>query len=98
MQWKETSSAFNLEPVYDSRKSGLEIGHPLEAATDKDGNPLQSTSHKLSRPFNQEELEKIVRIAPCLACHDRYDDVVWEKGPPYVETPACKAALKKAGQ
>jgi len=98
MQWTDASNLPKLEPIYDSRNSGLQIDYPLEAAVDSQGSPLQSTSHKLSRPFNREELKKIVGIAPCLPCHDRYDDPAWEKGPPYVETPACKAALKKAGQ
>jgi len=59
------------------------------------GEILQGTSHKLARGFNAEELKKIVSIAPCLPCHDRYDDPVWSKPGPYKETPKCLEALEK---
>ena len=64
---------------------------------DASGRILQGTSHTLSRGFNGEEIRKIVAIAPCLACHDRYDDR-WEKPGPYVETPTCMKALQKMEQ
>jgi len=87
-----------IEPIYDSSASGLKIPFPLEAVVDTSGRILQGTSHTLSRGFNGEEIRKIVAIAPCLACHDRYDDPVWEKPGPYVETPACMKALQKMEQ
>jgi len=82
-----------VSALYDSKRSGLQIGFPLEALIDGTGSPLQSTSHDLSRGFNSEELRKIVAIAPCLACHDRYDDPVWQKPGPYQETEACSKAF-----
>jgi hypothetical protein len=82
-------------PLYDSFASGLKIKFPLDAAVDVKGNPLQGRSHPLSRGFNREELLKITAIAPCLACHDRYDDPVWTRPGPYELHPACRKALEQ---
>jgi hypothetical protein len=91
----KTTNQLHVEPLYDSAESGLNIPFPLEAVVDAGGNVLQGTSHKLSRGFNHEELARIVGIAECLACHDRYHDPVWEKPGPYKETPACLKAMEK---
>ncbi len=79
----------DLRPIYDSRASGLGLAFPLDAAVDPNGKVLQGTSHRLSRPFNREEIGRILGIGPCLACHDRYDDQVWQKPGPYQMAPAC---------
>ncbi len=95
LKWTAKGS-LEVEPVYDSRRSGLKIDYPLEAVVSGQGDQLQSTSHPLSRPFNLEEMRKIVAIAPCLACHDRYDDPVWQRPGPYVERPPCTEAIEAA--
>ncbi|MBI5571821.1 MAG: hypothetical protein HY914_17900 [Desulfomonile tiedjei] len=89
------SNKLHVEPIYDSASSGLNIPYPIDAVVDTEGTILQGTSHKLSRGFNREELAKIVGIAPCLPCHDRYTDPVWQKPGPYKQAPACLEALKK---
>lgn len=83
------------QPVYDSKSSGLKIPYPIDAVVDADGSTQQGTSHELSRGFNAEEIKKIINIGPCLACHDRYDDPVWEKPGPYRETSTCREALRR---
>ncbi|MGC8906571.1 MAG: multiheme c-type cytochrome [Desulfomonilaceae bacterium] len=95
LRWSEAEKRYEAAPVYDSRGSGLKISYPLDALTSPIGAQLQSTSHRLSRGFNAEELQRITAIAPCLACHDRYDDPVWQRPGPYRETPACRDALSK---
>ena len=50
---------------------------------------LQGTSHELSRGFNRDEIHRILGIAPCLPCHDRYDDTVWSKPGPYKKSALC---------
>ncbi len=82
-------------PVYDSKDSGLKISYPIDSVVDADGTIRQGTSHELSRGFNSEEIKRIVDIGPCLACHDRYNDPVWEKPGPYKETPGCLKALRR---
>lgn len=86
-----------VTPVYDSRSAGLDIDYPLEAVVDAAGKPLQSTSHQLARPFNSEEIRKITAIAPCLPCHDRYDDPVWQRPGPYVMKEPCRQAVSVHG-
>jgi hypothetical protein len=82
-----------VEPIYDSRNAGLKIDFPLDALVSAGRGTLQGTSHSLSRPFNSEELRRIVGIVPCLPCHDRYDDPVWQRSGPYDLTPECRRAL-----
>ncbi|MEW6351658.1 MAG: hypothetical protein AB1646_21630 [Thermodesulfobacteriota bacterium] len=82
--------------AYDSRASGLQIPYPLDAIVDRNGKTLQGTSHTLSRPFNREEIGRILGIGPCLPCHDRYDDPVWQKPGPYKLMPPCVKRLEQA--
>ncbi len=83
-----------VQILYDSAASGLKISFPLDAVVSAGGNILQGTSHLLARGFNTEEIGKIVGIARCLPCHDRYDDPVWQRPGPYKETESCLNALK----
>jgi len=91
------TGAWRMEPVYDSAASGLAIDYPLEAVVAPDGKVLQSTSHDLSRPFNEEEIGRILAIGPCLPCHDRYDDPVWMRKGPYKLAGPCMKAIDKVG-
>ncbi|MGC8604687.1 MAG: hypothetical protein ACP5VS_13520, partial [Desulfomonilaceae bacterium] len=81
--------AISVSPIYNSFESGLQIKFPLDAIIGADGNEIQGSSHKLSRGFNRDEIRRILGIAPCLPCHDRYDDPVWTKPGPYKRTPLC---------
>ncbi len=85
----------NVESLYDSAASGLKMDFPQDSVVDTEGKILQGTSHELSRGFNKEEIGRILGIARCLPCHDRYDDPVWTKPGPYKETPACLKALER---
>jgi len=29
------------------------------------------------RPFNKEEIDRILSVDPCLGCHNRYDDKIY---------------------
>ncbi len=82
-----------VSPNYDSFRSGLQIKFPLDGVIDNNGGQKQSSSHALSRGFNEQELKRILGIAPCLPCHDRYDDPVWNKPGPYLKTPLCTEPL-----
>lgn len=95
MKFNPKDSSVTVQPLYDSGASGLKIEYPMDAVVDSQGKILQGTSHQLARGFNQDEIRKIVGIAPCLPCHDRYDHPVWTKPGPYKETPACLKALER---
>lgn len=54
---------------YDSRANGLDIPFELERIVDEEGRQLQQTSHEGARPFNKEELQRVLRMGNCLPCH-----------------------------
>lgn len=89
ISWNPTDKSVKASPIYDSLGSGLQIRFPLDGVVDDHGVQKQGSSHELSRGFNEQELKRIVGIAPCLPCHDRYDDPVWTKPGPYKKTPLC---------
>ncbi len=41
------------------------------------GEPLSGTSQTGARPFNQEEITRILRVGNCIPCHDRYSDRIY---------------------
>ncbi len=93
MIYDRKNKEIRVLPIYDSHGSGLSISYPIDAVVDTHGKILQGTSHELSRGFNKEELDRIISIGPCLACHDRYDDPVWSNPGPYQLRPKCEEAL-----
>ncbi len=50
---------------------------PLDAFVTIDGKQLQKGSRPDLRPFNKDELAKILRVGLCIECHERYDDKAW---------------------
>ncbi len=50
---------------------------PLDAYVSIDGRPLQNSSRADLRPFNKEELARILRVGRCLPCHRDYNDPVF---------------------
>ncbi|MCL2457445.1 MAG: amino acid ABC transporter substrate-binding protein, partial [Desulfobulbus sp.] len=49
----------------------------LDAFVTIDGAPLQRGSRSNLRPFNGEELRRILRIGLCCDCHREAGDPVW---------------------
>jgi len=68
---------WRFRPTYDAWRSSLGIHFPLDAFVTVDGKPLQATSRKGARPFNQEELKRIMALNSCLPCHSEYKDKVY---------------------
>lgn len=64
---------------YISIFNKINIPFELERFVDEDGNQIQATGHVGARPFNKEELQRIIRINVCLGCHQEYDSPFWEK-------------------
>ena len=64
---------------------------PLDAWVDIDGKQLQHGSRPNVRPFNGDELRKIVQVGFCADCHDSYQDPMWQK---YTADLACPATEK----
>ena len=61
---------------------GLETQHGKTVGFDTyvtiEGKPLQHSSRKDLRPFNEEELQKILYVGTCVRCHSSYNDNVWK--------------------
>ncbi len=55
-----------------------------------DGKALQHGSRKDLRPFNGEELHRILRVGLCLRCHKTYDDPVYTNYDPKKRCPVYK--------
>ena len=55
-----------------------------------DGKALQHGSRKDLRPFNGEELHRILRVGLCLRCHKSYDDPAYIKYDPKKRCPVYK--------
>ena len=66
-----------FRPTYDSSSSGMDVSFPLDGFVNLSGEPLQSGSGKGVRPFNKEEINRILSVDPCLGCHNRYDDKIY---------------------
>jgi len=74
-----------FRPTYDSSSSpprtgsstGMDVSFPLDGFVNLSGEPLQSGSGKGVRPFNKEEIDRILSVDPCLGCHNRYDDKIY---------------------
>jgi hypothetical protein len=55
-----------------------------------DGKQLQHGSRENLRPFNGEELRRILRVGLCLQCHKTYDDPAYRKYDPKRPCPVYK--------
>lgn len=76
---KVTGGGMTFTPLSDSKASGLDMLHPLDAFVSPEGRPLQRASGSGARPFNAGELARITRAARCLVCHDTYGDPIFQE-------------------
>jgi hypothetical protein len=59
---------------------------PFDAFVNIEGEALQHGSRPDLRPFNKEELQRILRVGLCVGCHDRYEDPIWKE---YSDKSSC---------
>lgn len=68
-------------------------GTPFKQATDSfvdiAGKPLVNTSRPGLRPFNGEELDRILYVGQCLPCHRDFKDPVMQNWKPHGKQTAC---------
>ncbi|WP_163336889.1 amino acid ABC transporter substrate-binding protein [Desulfopila sp. IMCC35008] len=78
-----TISESNGELVFTRVDRGTDsvngVTPPFDGYVTIKGEPLQYSSRPEVRPFNGEELERILRVGLCVDCHNRYDDPVWKE-------------------
>ncbi len=66
--------------IYVTRKNGVDLPFGLEQFVTRKGRQLQATSHDGARPFNREELSRILRLNTCAACHGYMrDPLFWQE-------------------
>jgi hypothetical protein len=65
--------------------AGKTVG--LDAFVTIDGQQLQHGSRADLRPFNGEELRKILRVGLCVECHSAYSDPAWQD---YTPATQCR--------
>ena len=63
---------------------------PQDAFVSIDGRQLQHGSRENLRPFNAEELRRILRVGLCLPCHKDYTDPAYRKYDPERPCPVYK--------
>lgn len=87
-----------FSPLYRSRQAGLGIDFAPEALTDTGGDVLQGASRPGARPLTKEEIRRIIRVAVCIPCHNRYDDAAWLRYEPakdYMSEPKHRRYIKE---
>lgn len=69
-----------------------EVGQtpPLDAYVTIEGLPLQKSSRASLRPFNKEELSRILRIGQCIECHKDYNDPAYKNFGAQTKCPVFK--------
>jgi hypothetical protein len=67
-----------MKYTYEMDRSGLSAAFPLDVMVTPQGNQIASTSHVGARPFNQAEINRILKVGNCLPCHDGYDDPIYQ--------------------
>ena len=87
--WKE-DGRWQFEPLHQGVDTPIGRTVPLDGYVDINGNPLQNSSRKDLRPFNGQELARILRVGQCLACHSDYSDPVYKNYHPEKECPVFK--------
>ncbi len=55
--------------LYVTEANGVDLPFSLEQIVDENGTQLQATSHEGARPFNKEEIRRIIRVGTCASCH-----------------------------
>lgn len=83
--WRFTSSL-------SGPSTSLDIEHPLDAFVNLKGKPLVYTSRKGLRPFNTQELERVLYVGLCLPCHKDFKDRVMKNWTPGHAPSPCSYA------
>jgi len=60
---------------------------PLDSYVDINGAALQKSARPDLRPFNKEELARILRVGQCLPCHKEYKDPAYKEYRPERKCP-----------
>lgn len=84
--WQDQGK-WHFDPVSRGEITNSGPTPPLDAFVTLDGVALQHSSRPDLRPFNREELSRILRIGLCLDCHKDYNDKAWQNYKPNTTCP-----------
>ena len=74
---KSSGKSDHLEPIFRSNIVKHNSSFAPDAKVNVRGEPLAGTSQTGARPFNQEEITRILRVGNCIPCHDSYSDPIY---------------------
>ncbi|MCB2183382.1 MAG: amino acid ABC transporter substrate-binding protein [Desulfobulbaceae bacterium] len=87
--WKENGT-WHFKGLDQGLKTEPGLTPPLDAYVTIEGEPLQKSSRPNLRPFNKEELTRILRIGQCIECHKEYSDPAYKNFGPETKCPVFK--------
>ncbi len=82
-EWRFTAAAQGLV-------TAAGVTPPLDAYVGIDGTPLQKSARPDLRPFNKEELARILRVGLCIDCHQEYTDPAYRRYTPATTCPVYR--------
>ncbi|MFH0844540.1 MAG: hypothetical protein V1930_03620 [Pseudomonadota bacterium] len=68
---------WQFRATYDPQSSGLGASFAMDAFVNIQGEALQGTPRRAARPFDKEELERILWVNACVGCHGKYEDKIY---------------------
>jgi hypothetical protein len=77
----EQKGEVTFRATYDAPSSGIGLPFALDAFVNILGQPLQRGAWGMVRPFNREEMEKILYVGQCAGCHALYKDPIYTDFP-----------------
>lgn len=84
--WQDENETWHFDPVYQEMETTAGIVPTLDAFVTIDGVALQKSFRPEMRPFNGEELKRILTVGKCLSCHSSSKDPIYH---PFPRNPVC---------
>jgi len=84
-----TEDKWQFQPLHRGEDTAAGVTGALDGYVTIEGTPLQHGSRPDLRPFNGEELGRILRVGLCLACHTTAADPLYRHWPPAAPCPAA---------
>ena len=88
--WQDTTGTWQFDPVYQDMETTAGKVPALDAFVTIDGIPLQKSFRSNMRPFNAEEINRILKVGKCLGCHTSIKDPIYN---PFPKKPVCAKSL-----
>jgi len=87
--WRE-GGEWRFSPLDQGLDTAAGRTPPLDSYVDLNGKALQKSSRPDLRPFNGQELARILRVGLCLECHKDYNDPAFRNYRPDINCPVFK--------